>query len=870
LTHEVARRQSLAQQLADAQLAYRQAEQEHMSAIAAAAARLTDHQQQAQTRLADALAVADTVEAKLGDAVAALQRAEERAAVDRQTAADEASQRRAEFDGQLAAEVTTRQELAKHLADAETALQRAERQHASTMSEAVARLVATEKEADARSVETAAVIGTLERTLADTAATLRRAEQQAAEERQAATEEAARRQAEFDAALAQQVANQHALQSALIDTESAQRRVQQQHASEIEAAAARLAEYQKDAQAQLARAAADAAEGLRNAALGAAVERQTAARQAADRQTNVERELRQAIARREAVERELAETRASAEQAQRRFMDADAAMLQRAREYEARIERAEKEFEHARMALEVDLARQRAEYTALQQILDQTRVTAEEALANSSRDRAAERVRFEALVAERDGQLRDQAARHRASHQAATATLADAEHRLNLTLEAGYQDSQTIAHLREQLKALEGQLDASRRQREVLKTEADRVPQLRKDIDDIRAENRRQFDHAPVNMCRCTQDGTISLANHAFANFLGYETPEELQEVDFAASVFESADEMQWIVERCLASHATESVETTWTRKDGSRIIVRVLAVATAPDSIDLTAEDITTLRVLEEKLRISQRMEAVARYASEVAVTCDNLLGHVEQEGLHWLARVDSDAARYHGELLLEEVTRAAKYLRQLAVYGNEEKKAPELVDMNKVLRDLEPVLKRVAGSEIDVVLPKAATPLNLDVEAERVERMLVNVAAYGRERMPRGGRLMFEVAPVVVDRKFVATYPNVRPGAHVLLTVNEVRGAARPDFSAAVRNQASGANTIASASKSPGVDLGALQALVSDCGGHLWMMVEPPGDMVLKIHLPRRVLDRPDPRTPAKASVRARWINRPAGVGH
>jgi hypothetical protein len=41
--------------------------------------------------------------------------------------------------------------------------------------------------------------------------------------------------------------------------------------------------------------------------------------------------------------------------------------------------------------------------------------------------------------------------------------------------------------------------------------------------------------------------------------------------------------------------------------------------------------------------------------------------------------------------------------------------------------------------------------------------------------------------------------------------------------------------------------VDLGALQALVADCGGHLWMEVAPPGDMALKIHLPRRVLDRP-----------------------
>ncbi|HWW88389.1 MAG TPA: PAS domain S-box protein, partial [Vicinamibacterales bacterium] len=378
------------------------------------------------------------------------------------------------------------------------------------------------------------------------------------------------------------------------------------------------------------------------------------------------------------------------------------------------------------------------------------------------------------------------------------------------------------------------------------------------------------FDHTPVNMCRCSRDGVMKQVTHALAHLLGYDTPEELLKVDFASTVFESGGELQWMVDRCLASRSTESVETSWRRRDGSSLIVRVLAVATTPESIDLAAQDITALRVLEEKLRNAQRMEAVARYASEVAVTCDNLLGHVKQEGQQWLATIDSDRARYHGELLLDEVTRAAGFLRQLAVYGNEQKNAPELVDVNRVLRDLEPVLKRVAGGNIDLVLPKASTPLNLDVEAERVERMLVNVAAYGRERMPSGGQLMIEVASVVLDRNFVAKYPNVRPGAHVLLTVNEVRGAVRPDFSAAVRSQASGANGNASASDNPGVDLGALQTLVTDCGGHLWIMAEPPGDMVLKIHLPRRVLDRLDHRAAATQPGRARWINWAPGPRH
>jgi hypothetical protein len=268
-----------------------------------------------------------------------------------------------------------------------------------------------------------------------------------------------------------------------------------------------------------------------------------------------------------------------------------------------------------------------------------------------------------------------------------------------------------------------------------------------------------------------------------------------------------------------------------------------------------------TRVRALEEKLRNSQRMEAVARFGSEVAVTCHTLLRHVKQEGQQWVSQMESDAARYRGELLLDEVTRAAGFLGQLAAYGNEQKNVPELVDVNSVLRELEPVLKRVAGHDIELVLPIASGALNVDVEGARLERMLVNVAAYGRERMPLGGRLMFEVASVVLDREFVAKYPNVRPGSHVLLTVHEVRAALGMNIPAPPRTEPP---------DNPGVDLGALQTLVGGCGGHLWMMAEPSGNMVLKIHLPRRVLDRSDPRPVSVPAGRSRWIQRAFGARH
>ena len=133
---------------------------------------------------------------------------------------------------------------------------------------------------------------------------------------------------------------------------------------------------------------------------------------------------------------------------------------------------------------------------------------------------------------------------------------------------------------------------------------------------------------------------------------------------------------------------------------------------------------------------------------------------------------------------MLLDEVTRAGGFLRQLSVYGDEQTSASVPVDLNKLVRDLGPVLKRVAGDDVEVELPRTMAPMNVDSRSDRVERLLVNLAAYGRERMPFGGRLKIELAAVTVDQAFIEKHPNVRQGPNALIPVTERRARHGPEW--------------------------------------------------------------------------------------
>jgi hypothetical protein len=925
----VARAAGFEAQLAESERDRQRASEQHAAELTEAAARLAESQRQADAQLGDAVARAAGFEAQLAESERDRQRASEQHAAELTDAAARLAASQQEADDRLAQTRASNAALENRLIDAAVLRQQTEQRHSAELADAAVRLASYRGQSEAWLADAAAVANRLQEQLSDATTELDRVTAEAGRERDAAIERESHQKTEFERHLADEIRRGDALAAQLWETEAALQSANELHTSEMAAARTRLAAVQETADARLAQAAtaikvaeskrAETSAALNRVVQQAAAERQAASIEVAERQAHFKAELAQQVARRHAIEQEFTAARAGFELAERRLIDELAATVQASRDRESEIqERANQEramWDRQRLDLEArigqldeqlsrtresfaaaetelerlssaqvadraeferllataadDVAHLRADRDRLQLTLDQTRAASDATITRMSKDHAAERASLDLIVAEREAQLRDLAERKRASDETAAAKLSDVDRRLLEMRELRDRGLEAIAQLRTQLEAARETIETTTRQRDAHKAAADRVPIIQQQIDSVRATRQREFEDTPVNRFRCRRDGTVMQVNRALADRLGFGSVDELQRVDFGSTVFEAGDELDWLVEQCLASGAGESIDTTWRKRDGTRMVVRLMAVATDSETVDFVVEDVTRLRTLEAKLRHAQRMESVARYGSEVAVTCHAILKHVKDEGEQWLSAMEGGATRYHGELLLDEVTRAARLLGQLAVYGDEQTNAPELVELNAVLRDLEPVLKRVAGDNIDVVLPKTSTPLTLDVEVRPVERMLVNVAAFGRERMPLGGRLLIDVDSVVVDREFVAKHPHVRPGAHVLLTVNEVRRPDRHD-PAALHIRSNAANQNVWVTGNPGVELTALQALVSDCGGHLWMKAEPPGDMVLKIHLPRRVLDRAEPAAPVARSRGPQWIRRAFGPRH
>jgi two-component system cell cycle sensor histidine kinase/response regulator CckA len=149
-------------------------------------------------------------------------------------------------------------------------------------------------------------------------------------------------------------------------------------------------------------------------------------------------------------------------------------------------------------------------------------------------------------------------------------------------------------------------------------------------------------------------------------------------------------------------------------------------------------------LKLSEDQLRQSQKMEAVGQLAGGLAHDFNNLLTAI----LGYTALL-LEAADRHPELIpdLEEIKRAGEragaLTRQLLTFSRKQVVQPKMLNLNDVVSELEKMLRRVIGEDIRLDTSKTAGLRHVKADPNQIEQILLNLAVNARDAMPRGGAL-------------------------------------------------------------------------------------------------------------------------------
>jgi signal transduction histidine kinase/ActR/RegA family two-component response regulator len=156
-------------------------------------------------------------------------------------------------------------------------------------------------------------------------------------------------------------------------------------------------------------------------------------------------------------------------------------------------------------------------------------------------------------------------------------------------------------------------------------------------------------------------------------------------------------------------------------------------------------------LRSRDERLRQSQKMEAVGRLAGGIAHDFNNLLTVIGGYSQVLLGELESDhPARSDALAILKAAQRAEGLTRQLLTFSRKQVLAPEVLDLNGVVREADGLLRRVLGEDIDLKTDLDHRLPRILADPGQVEQIILNLAVNARDAMPRGGELRLVTARV------------------------------------------------------------------------------------------------------------------------
>jgi PAS domain S-box-containing protein len=155
-------------------------------------------------------------------------------------------------------------------------------------------------------------------------------------------------------------------------------------------------------------------------------------------------------------------------------------------------------------------------------------------------------------------------------------------------------------------------------------------------------------------------------------------------------------------------------------------------------------SRDITEHKRLEDQLRQAQKMEAVGRLAGGVAHDFNNLLTVIMGYGSLLLEQTAATDPRYEQiRMIRTTAERAAALTRQLLAFSRKQILMPVVLDLNTVVTELAPMLRRLIGEDIRLMTDLTPDLGPIKADRNQLEQILVNLVVNARDAMPTGGRL-------------------------------------------------------------------------------------------------------------------------------
>ncbi len=270
-------------------------------------------------------------------------------------------------------------------------------------------------------------------------------------------------------------------------------------------------------------------------------------------------------------------------------------------------------------------------------------------------------------------------------------------------------------------------------------------------------------------------------------------------------------------------------------------VIVEASRVSSRLDEALAIAEERNAeLARSREELAQAQRLEAIGQLTGGVAHDFNNLLtvviGNLE---LILGARGDGDKIERLAQSAIKAAQRGEHLIRQLLTYARRQISHPQTVDINQLIANIENLVHRVIGEQIEVVTILGPSLAPVEIDPAQFETAILNLAINSRDAMAGGGRITMETRNVIVDEQHAAApHPELKPGPYVMIAVSNSGAGMTPEVLARAFDPFF---TTKEVGKGSGLGLSQVYGFVKTARGHVEIKSQPGIGTTVGLYLPK-----------------------------
>jgi two-component system cell cycle sensor histidine kinase/response regulator CckA len=189
-----------------------------------------------------------------------------------------------------------------------------------------------------------------------------------------------------------------------------------------------------------------------------------------------------------------------------------------------------------------------------------------------------------------------------------------------------------------------------------------------------------------------------------------------------------------------------------------------------------------------------------------------------------------------------LEEIKkageRAAALTRQLLAFSRKQVLQPKVIDLNAVVSNLERMLQRVIGEDVELRTLLDPNLGRIKVDPGQIEQIIMNLAVNARDAMPQGGKLTIETKNICLGDEYSAQHIGVNLSSSVMLAVSDTGVGMDPVTQARIFEPFF---TTKELGKGTGLGLSTVYGIVKQSGGNIWTDSKLGVGTTFKTYFPR-----------------------------